>query len=257
MDVDGRPPLVFGDAGEGEPCVPGELGLYEADGGGEAPSGVDDEPVPQFGGVGVPEDVRCVVVAVGAQRLADDRDVRGVGGVAAEGAPVFAGGAVAAGSTAVVSGPVYGAEGRGGQSDEEPGPVADRRGDVLAAEEARADEVEGVSGVEAGARGADGRAAVAAADEKAFARFVAGVVVVEDFAGGGVQGGGGAGEVDGVGAAAGGGDLFQPAGELRVVGEADGVAVGLGELAQARRAVEGGAPVSRRVVRGDGGDLPG
>jgi hypothetical protein len=117
--------------------------------------------------------------------------------------------------------------------------------------------VEGVSGVEAGAGGADGCAAVAAADEEAFAGLIAGVVVVEDFAGGGVQGGGGAGEVNGVGAAAGGGDLFQPAGELGILGETDGVAVGFGESAQARRAVEGGAPVCRGVVRGDGGALPG
>lgn len=189
--------------------------------------------------------------------MADDRCVRGVDGGAAEGASVFAGGAVAAGAAAVVSGSMDGAEGGCGQGDEEPRPVADRRGDVLAADEARADEVEGVSGVEAGAGGADGCAAVAAADEEAFAGLMAGVVVVEDFAGGGVQVGGGAGEVDGVGAAAGGCDLFQPAGELGVLGEADGVAVGFGELAQARRAVEGGAPVCRGVVRGDGGALSG
>ncbi|GGN16365.1 hypothetical protein GCM10011578_044840 [Streptomyces fuscichromogenes] len=150
-----------------------------------------------------------------------------------------------------------GTEGRRRQGDEEPGPLPDRRGDVLAAQQARTDEVEGVSGVEAGAGGADGRPAVAAADEEAFARFGAGVVVVEDLAGGAVQGGGGAGEVDGVGAAAGCGDLLQPARELRVLGEADGVAVGFGELTQARRAVEGGAPVSRGELRDDGGDLPG
>ncbi|GAA2446741.1 hypothetical protein GCM10010421_42990 [Streptomyces glaucus] len=150
-----------------------------------------------------------------------------------------------------------GPEGRSGQGDEEARPVADRCGDVLAAEEAGADEVEGVSGVEAGAGGADGGAPVAAADEEAFTGFGTGVVVVQDLAGCAVDGGGRAGEVDGVGAAAGCGDLGQPAGELRVLGEADGVAVGFGELTQARRAVEGGAPVGRGELRGDGGDLPG
>jgi hypothetical protein len=85
---------------------------------------------------------------------------------------------------------VHGAEGRRGQGDEEPGPVANGGGDALAAEEARADEVEGVPGVEAGAGGADGCPAVAAADEEAFAGFVAGVVLAEDFTGRAVQGGG-------------------------------------------------------------------
>jgi hypothetical protein len=175
---------------------------------------------------------------------------------AAEGAAVFAGSAVAAG-TAAVPGAVDWAEGRGGEGDEESGPVADCVGDVLAAKQARADEVEGVACVEAGAGGADGCASVAAADGEAFAGFGAGVVVVEDLAGRAVQGGGRAGEVDGVGAAAGCGDLLQPARELGVLGDAECVAVCFGELAQARRAVEDGAPVSRGVVRGDGGDLPG
>jgi hypothetical protein len=44
--VDGRPLLILGNAGEGQPSVPGEVRLYEADGGGEAPPYVDDEPVP-------------------------------------------------------------------------------------------------------------------------------------------------------------------------------------------------------------------
>ncbi|GGY02509.1 hypothetical protein GCM10010510_55830 [Streptomyces anandii JCM 4720] len=82
--------------------------------------------------------------------------------------------------------------------------------------------------MEAGAGGADGCPAVAAADEEAFAGFVAGVVLAEDLAGRAVQGGGGAGEVDGVGAAAGSGDLLQPAREVRILGDADGVTVYFG-----------------------------
>ena len=164
--------------------------------------------------------------------------------------------AVAAG-TAQLSGTVHRAEGRCGQGDEEPGMVAYRVGDVLAAEETRADEVVGVSGVETGAGRADGCAPVAAAHQEAFAGFGAGVVVAEDLAGCCVESGGGAGEMDRVGAAAGCGDLFQQASDARILGEADGIAVCFGELTQARRTVEDGAPVSRGGLRGDGGDLPG
>lgn len=218
VDVDGRPFLVFGDASKGQSGVLGEAGLYEADCGSQAPADVDDEAVPQLGGVCVPQDVSGVVVAVGAQWLADARGVRGMDGAAPEGPPVLAGSADAAG-TAVFPGPVDGAEGRGGQGDEEPGPMADCLGDVLAAQQARADEVEGVPGVETGAGGADVRPAVAAADKETFPRFGAGVVVLEDLAGCAVQGGGGAGEVDGVGAPARCADLLQPARELRILGD--------------------------------------
>lgn len=204
----------------------------------------------------MPEDMAGVVVAVGAERLADDRNVLGMDGSAAEPTAVLAGAAPAARSTDSPC-PVDGSEGRSGQGNEEPGSVADGSRDVLAAEEARADEVEGVSGMEARAGQADSCTSVAAADEKAFAGLGAGVVVVEDLAGCGVQGGGRAGEVDGVGAAAGCGDLLQPARELGILGDADCVAVCFGELTQARRAGKDGAPVSRGELRGDGGDLPG
>jgi hypothetical protein len=181
MDVGGRPLLILGDAGEGEPGMVSEARLYEAGRGGEAPPYVDDEPVPQLGCVCVPENVAGVVVALGTQRLADDRNVRGMDGSAAERTAVLAGAAAAARSAGLPC-PVDGTEGRGGQRDEEPGSVADRRGDVLAAEETRADEVEGVPGMEAGARWADGCASVAAADEEAFTGLMAGVVVAEDLA---------------------------------------------------------------------------
>ncbi|GHA17963.1 hypothetical protein GCM10010389_65140 [Streptomyces echinoruber] len=234
----------------------GKAGLYETDRGGETPPNVDDEAIPQLGGVRVPQHVGCVVVAVAAERLADNGRLRGVNVTATEGMAVVAGSAGPAG-TAELPGTMDGTEGRGGQGDEEPGPVPDGGRDVLTAQEAGADEVVGVSGVEAGTGRTDGGASVAAADEESFAGFVAGVVVVEDFAGCAVQGGGEAGQVDGVGTAAGGGDLLQPARELRILGEADGVAVCFGEPTQARRAIEGGAPVSRSGCRGDGGDLPG
>jgi hypothetical protein len=100
---------------------------------------------------------------------------------------------------------------------------------------------------------ADGGAAVAAADGEALEGFGDGVVVVEDFPGGRVAGGGGAGQVDRVGAAARGGDLLEPSGVLGVVGEANDVLVGVAEPAQARRAVENGAPALRGDGGGDGG----
>lgn len=244
MYVDGRTLLVLGNAGEGEPGVIGESRLYETRRGGELAPDADDEAVPELACMCVPEDVCRVVVAVNAEGLPDEGIVRVMDGAAAEGPTVLAPSAVAT-RAAAFSGAVHGPEGRGGEGDEEPGATSDRGGDVLPADQARADEVEGVACVEARARCADGCASVAAADEEPFAGFGAGVVVVEDLAGCAVQGGGRAGEVDRVGAAARRGDLLQPAGEIRVLGDADGVTVGFGELAQARRAIEGGAPVSR------------
>lgn len=166
-----------------------EAGLYEADRGGELATDADDEAVPQLARVCVPEGVCRVAVAVGAQRLADEGSVRVMDRAATEGPIVFA---RPANPTRAASfpGTVDRAEGRGSQGDEESGSLANDAGDVLAAEEARADEVEGVACVEAGARRADGRASVAAADEEAFAGLVAGVVVAEDLAGFRVQGGG-------------------------------------------------------------------
>lgn len=89
-----------------------------------------------------------VVVAVDAQRLSDRRIIRRMDDAAPEGTAVFAPPAVAARS-AQLPGAVNRPEGGRGEGDEEPGAVADCGGDVLAAEEARADEVVGVPCVEA------------------------------------------------------------------------------------------------------------
>ena len=127
--------------------------------------------------------------------MADDRSIRGVNRAAAQGVPVFTGAPVTAGAADFPC-PVDRSEGRGSQGDEQPRTAPDSFRDVLTAEEPRADQVVGVARVEAGAGGADGCPAVAAADEEAFAGFVAGVVVVEDLAGRAVQGGDRACEVD-------------------------------------------------------------
>lgn len=79
--------------------------------------------------------------------------------------------------------------------------------------------------MESGAGGADGRAAVSAADQQPFVRFVRGVVAVQDLAGQAVTGGGCALEVDRVSTATGSGDLCDPAAEVRVLDEADQVLV--------------------------------
>jgi hypothetical protein len=189
VHVDGRPLLVLGDAGEGQPRVLSEAGLHDACRGGEAAPDVDDEAVPQLGGVRVPQYVAGVVVAVRAERLADEGIGRVVNGAAAEGTAVLAGAAIAARSAQLPS-PVDRPEGRGGEGDEQTGPGAHGGGDVLASEETRADEVEGVARVEPGAGRTDGYAAVAAADQEAFAGFTAGVVVLEDLSGCPVQDGG-------------------------------------------------------------------
>lgn len=236
VDVDGGALLVLGDPGEGQPRVIWEAGLRQAGRRGEVTADADDEAVPQLSRVRVPEDMCRVVVAVGAEGLTDEAVSGCMDRAAADGATVFTGTAVAAGPAAV-PGPVHGAEGRGRQSDKEARPFADRRWDCLASQEARADEMEGVSRMEAGAGGADGRAAVAAADGESFAGLPTGVVVVQDLARERVSRGRRAGEVDGVGASAGRGDLPQPSGELRILGESYGVAVCFGELTQARRAI--------------------
>ncbi|GHI07758.1 hypothetical protein Scel_60790 [Streptomyces cellostaticus] len=98
MHVDGCTPLVLGNAGEGQPGMPGEAGLHQADRRGEAPPDVDDETVPELGRVYMPQDVGGVVVAVGAERLAGTQYIRCVDEAAAEGAPMFARAAVAAGT---------------------------------------------------------------------------------------------------------------------------------------------------------------
>jgi hypothetical protein len=140
---------------------------------------------------------------------------------------------------------------------EQPGTVPYVDGHGLPAHKPGADEAVRVACVEACAGGADAGTAVAAADGEPLERFAGRVVVVQDLPRDRVTGGGGAGEVDGVGTATGCGDLLHPACVLRMVGEADDVAFGVGEPAQARRVVEDGAPGGLWGVGGDGGALSG
>lgn len=108
---------------------------------------------------------------------------------AAERPTVLASSAVATRTTAYPR-PVYGPEGGGGEGDEEPGPMADCGGNVLAPDQARANELESVPCVESGAGCTDCRASVAAADAEPFSGFVAGVEMPDDLADCAIQGGG-------------------------------------------------------------------
>ena len=86
--VDDAAGLVFGDLDEPDPHQlvqllagqPGQAGQLAGDG--------DGEPAPQLGGQGVEQDVPGVVVAVGAQRLAQQRVSRRVGAAAGDVAAV-------------------------------------------------------------------------------------------------------------------------------------------------------------------------
>ncbi len=175
MEVDRAAGLVFGgfavrDADlDGQVTVPGELVEVAFDGLLGAP--------PQLACVVVPHDVGGVVVAVGAERLAEPGILAGVAGEAGGRAAVLAGGDLAAGvaglGRALAAG-LIGAgvlsdragvdlpEGGGGEGDEDGGMGGDRRGDALAADEPGADHVVGVAAVGFGAAGAGGDAAVAA-----------------------------------------------------------------------------------------------
>jgi hypothetical protein len=148
VHVDSGALLVFGDASEGQSRVLREVGLYEACRGGEVSSYVPGEAVPQDARVCVPEHVVGVVVAAGAQRLADEGSVRSVDDSAAEGTPVRTGTPIATRAATPLPGTMDGSERGRSEGDEESGAVADGGGDVLAAEEARADEVVGVARVQ-------------------------------------------------------------------------------------------------------------
>src|ERR1035437_2175128 len=124
---------------------------------------------------------------------------------AADRAAMLAGAAVASRSaypwpSALLAAGVNWAEARGGQGGEDAGMIADRVWYALASGQARADQV--------------GGAPVAAGGEQVAGGFVVGGVLVDDFAGGGVDGQPSALEADWLGASAGRGDHLPPAREV-------------------------------------------
>jgi hypothetical protein len=121
---------------------------------------------------------------------------------------------------------VDGAEGRGGEGDEDPGVGADGVGHSLAAGQAGADEVVGVGGAEAGAGRAAGGAAVAARGEQAARGLVGCGVGAHHLAGRGVDDGALACQADGFGATAEAFDLLLCAVEVGVVDQVEQVPYG-------------------------------
>ena len=198
VEVDQAAALELGHLGVGQ-LDPHAVGLGELV---EAAADADDGAAPQLGGVGVPHDRGRVVVAVGAQRLAeagvvvfvplpagDPPPVRAVAGFAPGAA---AGDLAARGDDAGVDR----AEGGGGEGGEHARVDGDRLGDALAACQPGADELVGVGPVGFGARRADRGAAVPARDVDRLVRQVLGVQVAEDLAGGGVDVADGAAQPD-------------------------------------------------------------
>jgi hypothetical protein len=197
----------------------------------------------------MPQDVSGVVVAVAAQRLSHGGILVGMLLTTADRPPVFAGSAISSRTAHIpvrAASTVHWTERGSSEGDEEPGVMPDAVRDALAAEEAGADEVEGVACVEVGARLTARFAAVAAAHRHPAARFLGGVVVPQYFTGESVTGCGVSGEIDGVCAAANGFDLFEPARESWFVDEPDKVAFGRRKKAQTLSLIEDRAP---RLIR--------
>ncbi len=144
MEVDGTALLVLGDLGGGDPHQGAYLRPADARPGGEVVIEVVAERLPERRGHGVPQDMPGVVVAVGAERLSDERVRVRVESAAAVPTAVFA--APATGPVALPR-TVDRTEGRGGQGDEQPRVRPNRVGDALAPGEAGADQVEGVAAV--------------------------------------------------------------------------------------------------------------
>ena len=203
MEVDRAAGLHLGYLGELHRAHVVDLGRGHTECGGEVAAQGDGEAAPQFGGPPLPQEVVVVAVAVGADRLTEQRVVRVVPQVAPLGPAVGAELSFAAWVAGLApAGAVDGAEGWCGEGEEDQWVVGHGLGDVLAALDPAADHLEGVAGVQAGARRAHGFAAVAAALEQCAERHVGRGEHGQDFAGVGVDAGGGAREADGVGAVA-------------------------------------------------------
>ena len=141
----------------------------------------------------------------GAAVLARGGITAGVAGLGLAGAA----GLVGAGVLADRPG-VDGAEGRGGERDEQGRVGGDGRGDALAADESGADELVGVAAVGFGAAGAGGGAAVAARLVDHPVRHAEGGDGAQELAGGGVDVADVAAQLDGAGAGGGVPDVTEP-----------------------------------------------
>ena len=179
MVVHGGPLLHFGHLGERQAQPAAQLPGGDADLGGQGPAQGDGEATPELRGPEVEHHGGVVVVAVGAQRLADLGVVLVVPLVAPPGPPVGTGGAAMSRSApvAVASGPVHGAEGGCSEGDEGHGMICDGLGDSFAsAGDPGREDLEVVAAVQERAGRAHALAAVAAAFEQNPVGFVGGAV---------------------------------------------------------------------------------
>ena len=192
MEVNDAAPLIFGDLRVGHPGLGGEHLAGEPGPPGQYPAERDGEPAPQFGGVRVEQDGTGVVVAVGAQWLAQPVIVAGVLLVAGQAHAMRAGPAVPARAAGqhplTLHAPnVDGAERRRGEGDEHAWMLGDLGGDALAAGQSGPDELVGVGPVDLGAGRAPGGPAGLAGDRQEPAGLVHARVAVDQFAGGPVD----------------------------------------------------------------------
>ena len=192
VKVDDAAPLVLSDLGVGETGLGGERLAGQPSPAGQGPAECDGEPAPQLGGVGVEQNRAGVVVAVGAQRLAEPVIVAGGFLVAGQADAVWAGSAVPARTAGqyplTPNAPgMDRAERWCGEGDEHARMVGDLGGDAFTAGQSGPDELVGVGAVDLGAGRAPGGAAGLAGDRQEPAGLVHGGVAVDQLAGGPVD----------------------------------------------------------------------
>ena len=172
VEVNDAAPLVLSDLGVGEANLRGERLASQPGPARQGPAERDGEPAPKLGGVGVEEDRAGVVVAVGAQWLAEPVVVAGVFLVAGQARRRAgrSGRSGADGSASTRLAPhapgVDGAERRRGEGDEHARMVGHLGGDAFAAGQPGPDELVGVGPVDLGAGRAPGGPARLAGDRQ-------------------------------------------------------------------------------------------
>ncbi len=209
MEVDQPAGLVLPDLGVLQRGEFAEVALGDAEGLGEGAADRDGGAPPQFGCPPLPHDRRGPVVAVPTQRgavegvvLAMDLHAAGRAAVAAT-LRAVARCAPSAGALPVGrAGSVDGAEGGGGEGDEQQRVVRHVGGDGLAALDAGADHLEGVAGIDPRAVAAHLGPPVATRPIHHTKRRLPGGEDIEDLTGDRIDGGGASDQADRVGAVA-------------------------------------------------------
>jgi hypothetical protein len=225
--VDDATDLVLSNLDEPDPYLLAQLLLGDPEQAGQLAGEVDGEAAPQFRREGVEQDMPGVVVAVGAQRLAEPWIVRmvdaGTGDVAAMWAAalvcIAAGAAGQSAATSARASGVHGSEAGGGQGGEHARVRGHGFGHAFAAGQAGADDLPSIVLVDLRASGADVLAAVAAPDQEDLAGLAVGVIHDTRLPGRSVGGIDPAEEADRAGAVPGVSELGFPAVKVGPGGE--------------------------------------